>query len=40
MQWVAATPTRVGTPAPDDVGWQMYFIAMILICVKTISIML
>jgi hypothetical protein len=39
-QWVAAKPTRVGTLAPDGVGWQIYFIPTILICVKTIIIML
>jgi hypothetical protein len=39
-QWVAATPTRVGTLAPDGVRWQIKFIAMILIFVKTIIITL
>jgi hypothetical protein len=39
-RWVAAKPTRVGTLAPDGVGWQIQFIAIIQICVKTIIIML
>jgi hypothetical protein len=33
-RWVAAKPTRVGTLAPDGVGWQIKLIAFFLICAK------
>jgi hypothetical protein len=37
--WAVAKQTRDGTPTPDDVGVPIY-IAIVLICVKTIIMML
>jgi hypothetical protein len=41
IPWVAVTRTRAGTRCvPDRGGWQMLSIALLMICVKTIIIML